>query len=117
MMSHAEIDALAVPAGWTAGPRPIDDSYASSGLIAIYGEARGREMHHEHHERMATRMAEAAGRRYGWTAAQVAAAVEVYPHIPIHAKRSGRMSGTDTLAVLIEAARRAAPTTQLRLAL
>ena len=116
MLTDAEIDALALPTGWKPGPRPSDGLPLSSGLIAIYGAERAAEIHAETHERMATRMSEAAGRRFGWTPEQVAAAAAVYHRIPVHGIRGKSKVGSDCLAVLEEAARRAVPG-QTRLAL
>lgn len=112
LLTTDEIDALAVPVGWTPGPRPVDGLPPTSGLTSIYGEERAKAVHAEYNERLAVRMAEAAGRRYNWTQDQIAAAIAVFPYIPVHGTRGGRMVGTEPLPVLLAAAKRAAKRAQ-----
>lgn len=85
-MTATEVDALAVPAGYRAADTRCDSVGA---------------------RRINRRMAEACGRRYGWSPAQVDAATEAAALVPTEAHgRSGRIRGCEPLPVMIAAAAR-----------
>lgn len=109
-MTNAEIDTLAVPARHTAGPRPIDglprDSIYAKCHVGGHDAAAAEWMRRS--IGLAQRMVAACAARYGWSAAQIAAAEEAAMRIPTSATRGKHMRTVEPLPVLIEAARRAA---------
>jgi hypothetical protein len=110
ILSHAEIDALACPAGTAAGQRCSDPEILVSSpwregepLAARQAAWRAREM------ATATRMVAILGDREGWTTEQRDAALSVALDIPTSAVKRGRSYPVDAVAVYRAAAQRVLP--------
>ena len=107
MLTRDEIDAIAVPASYKPGKRPADMTQRELNDAAGSFAPRLSEYLARNAD-TGRRMVEAAGDRYGWTAAQRDAANAAYLLIPVNAIKGKMSVGTRTLDVLVAAAKRAA---------
>lgn len=94
VLTDAEIDAVAVPAGCVAGERPGDVSDATLTERSAGGIDLARW--HAGADTLARRAVASLGRRNGWTDEECAAAMSITPRIPCCAPmvRRGRQTGS-----------------------
>lgn len=102
-LTRDQIDAISIPHGWKAGPRPIDvtqrDLEAAAGSFAPrVSEYLARNAD------TGRRMVAACAARHGWTQAQADAANSVYLLIPVDARKGKTSRGALVYEVLVAAA-------------